>query len=169
MRGAPQHRNRGKLGGLRHREVVRLLAAKDISRTEIARRYDVTPSAVTQFADRFAEEIRAVEADMEDEFAGIAIASKVARLAAYEELYGIATTPSPKVAPNGKIIREYVTDEDGVTSEAMVMETDVRAAAQLLKQAAEEMGQLPTRLQVAGGLDVTTKYVVEGVAPEDLT
>jgi len=159
--------NRGKLGGLRKREIIRLLAAEEISRSEIARRYDVSPAAVTLFAQRNEEEIAAVRADMNDAFAGILIANKANRLEAYQELYEVATTPAPKLAANGKVVQDIIVDpETGEASVGTVMEVDVRAAAQVLKQAAEEMGQLPTRLQVQGGLDVTTNYRIEGVDPE---
>lgn len=158
---APQHRNRGALGGLKHRQVVRLLAAEEITRSEIARRYEVTPGAVTQFADRNAEEIAAVKADMDNEFAGILIANKAMRLGVYEQLLEAATTPMPvHDARTGKVMT-------GPNGEP-IMEADGNLAAKVLKQAAEEMGQLPTRLQVAGGLDVTTTYRIEGVNPEDL-
>lgn len=149
--------------------MVRLLAAEEISRSEIARRYDVTPSAVTQFANKHAEEIAAVRADMDNEFAGIAIADKKNRVSAYEQLYEVATKPTPKVAPNGKLVREMVTDpETGETTEVVVHEVDVRAAAGILKNVAEEMGQLTTRTQVTGDMQTTTTYRIEGVSPEEL-
>lgn len=167
---APQHRDRGKLGGLKRRQVIRLLAAEEITRSEIARRYDVSPAAITQFADKHAEEIKAVRANMDDEFAGILIAQKASRLAAYGELYEIATTPTPKISANGKTVEVFEVDEEtGEGKSSMVMEVDVRAAATVLKQAAEEMGQLPTRLQVSGDMQTTTTYRIEGVDPSDLT
>lgn len=158
---------RGKLGGLKKREIIRLLAAGELSQAEIARRYDVRPQSITDFIERNREEIAALKADMDNEFAGILIANKANRLGAYQELYETATTPAPKLAPNGKVVQDIIVDpETGETSVGTVMEVDVRAAAQVLKQAAEEMGQLPTRLQVQGGLDVTTTYRIEGVDPE---
>lgn len=161
--------DRGKLGGLKRRQVIRLLAAEEISRSEIARRYDVTSGAITQFADKHAEEIKAVRQAMDDEFAGILIAQKANRLAAYGELYEIATTPTPKISANGKTVEVFEVDEEGETMISTVMEVDVRAAATVLKQAAEEMGQLPTRLQVSGDMQTTTTYRIEGVDPSDLT
>ena len=156
--------DRGKLGGLRRREVVRLLAAEEISRSEIARRYDVSPSAVTQFADRHAEEIRAVREAMDDEFAGLAIASKVNRVAMLQEIAEKALEPVPKISANGKVT--YVINEDGESE--MVMEVDTRAAMAALKQVAEELGQLVARTQMSGDMQTTTRYVIEGVSPDDL-
>lgn len=155
---------RGRLGGLRHREVVRLLAAEEISQADIARRYDVTTSAVTQFKQRHAEEIAAVRADMDDEFAGIAIASKVNRVALLQQIAEKALEPVPKVSANGKVA--YVTNEDGESE--MVMEVDARAAMAALKQVAEELGQLVQRSQVSGDMNTTTTYRIEGVSPADL-
>ena len=156
---------RGRLGGLRHREVVRLLAAEEITRSEIARRYDVTPGAVTQFADRHAEEIAAVREAMDDEFAGIAIASKVNRVALLQEIAEKALEPVPKVSANGKVT--MVINPDTKEPE-IVMEVDARAAMAALKQVAEELGQLVQRSQVSGDMNTTTTYRIEGVSPEEL-
>jgi predicted transcriptional regulator len=162
--------DRGKLGGLRHRQVVRLLAAAEISQTEIARRFNVSQPAVSQFASKHAEEIAAVREKMDDEFAGLAIASKVNRVAAYEELYEVAVKPTPKIAPNGKIVREMIKDPDtDELVEVTVNEVDVRSAAGILKNVAEEMGQLVQRSQVSGDMTTTTTYKIAGVDPSDLT
>lgn len=158
--------DRGKLGGLKHRQVVRLLAAAEISRTQIAEQFDVSPSAVSQFAKKHADEIAAVRADMDDEFAGIAIASKVNRLALYDQLVEKALEPVPKVTPAGKLI-PVGEDEDGQTE--YVMEVDLRAAALLAKQAAEELGQIPNKVSVQGEMSVQTRYRIEGLDPGAMT
>lgn len=158
--------DRGKLGGLVHRQVVRDLALSKQSQYALAEKYGVTQQAISHFAKRNAEEIAAVAAAADDEFAGILIAQKQARLAAYQELYGIAVSPTPKISASGKTV-SYVDPETGEAG--VVMEVDVRAAATVLKQAAEEMGQLPTRLQVSGDMQTTTTYKIEGVDPSDLT
>lgn len=157
--------DRSKLGGLVRRQVVRDLALSGKTQDELAEKYGVSQQAVSQFKARNAEEIAAVAAAADDEFAGILIAQKQNRLAAYQELVEKALEPTPKVTPAGKLIK--LVDEDG--SEKVVMEVDVRAAATVLKQAAEEMGQLPTRLQVSGDMQTTTTYRIEGVDPSDLT
>jgi hypothetical protein len=158
--------DRGKLGGLNRRKVVRLLAAAEISRSEIARRFDVTPGAITLFADRYAEEIRAVAEKMDDEFAGIAIADKVARLGMYQEIAERALTPTPKITNKGTVAVHVNTETGEVET---IYEFDGRLAAQVGKQAAEEMGQLVQRSQVSGDLNTTTTYRIAGVDPEDLT
>lgn len=160
MSGATR-RDRGKLGGLKRNGLIRKLALGGQSQAELAREYDVTDGAITQFRDRNAEAIAAIRADAEDEFAGILIAQKANRLAAYDELAQIAMVPTPKIDNKGTHVRDAETNE-------LVYEVDGRLLATALKQAAEEMGQLPTRLQVAGELGVTTTYRVEGVDPSDL-
>lgn len=163
MTGATR-RDRGQLGGIKRLQVMREIAVGEMTQTALAAKYGVSQSAVSQFSSRYADEIADIRADMANEFAGILIAQKANRLALYQELAEIALTPTPKLATNGKTVTVLNADGEPET----VMEVDVRAAAQVAKQAAEEMGQLPTRLQVQGGLDVTTKYTVTGINPEDL-
>jgi hypothetical protein len=161
--------DRSKLGGRVARALARDLALTKLSQTALAEKYGVTQSSISEFKARRAEEIAAIAADADDQYAGIWIAQKEARLAELARLHDIALTPTPKVAPSGKIIREWVTDpETGVDTEVIVSEVDGRLAAQVMKQAAEEMGQLPTRLQVSGDMSIKTNYTVEGVDPKDL-
>lgn len=153
---------RSPLGGLRHRQVARLLALGELTQTAIAERYGVTQSAVSQFAARNAEEIRAIREDSANEFAGILIASKQERLGVYEQLLEAALTPTPKVTQTGRAVVDPVTGEP-------VMEINEGAASRVLKQVAEEMGQLPNRLSVQGEVSVQTRYEIVGLSPEALT
>jgi hypothetical protein len=161
--------DRMPLGGLVRRKVIRDLALSGMTQQAIAQKYGVTPGAVTQFKQRNAEEIAAVAAAADDDYAGILIAEKANRLAAYQELYELSLKPQPKIAPNGKIVRETVPDEDGNEVDAIVTEVDVRAAATMLKSAAEEMGQLVQRQSISGDMQTTTTYRIENVSNEDLT
>lgn len=158
----------GKLGGLNRRKLVRELALREPGTKlgDIAKKYGVSPSAITHFAKRHAEEIAAVAAAADDEFAGILIANKAYRLAALQEMHEIALTPQPKVGNNGKIVTRW-NPETGQDEE--VMEVDVRAAALVSKQAAEELGHLANRVTLSGQIDTTTTYKIVGVDPSDLT
>lgn len=158
----------GKLGGLNRRKLVRELALREPGTRlgDIAKKYGVSPSAITHFAKRHAEEIAAVAAAADDEFAGILIANKAYRLAAYQEMHEIAMTPQPKVSANGKVA--YVFNIETGQDE-MVMEVDVRAAALVSKQAAEELGHLTNRVTLSGQLDTTTTYKIVNVSDDDLT
>ena len=163
--GAPQHAGRGKLAGRVGRSLARDLALGELNQTALAEKYDVSPAAITQFKQRNAETIAAIAAHADDEYAGMWITRKVARLAELERIFDKAMTPTPKISPKGSTVSHY----DPETGEShTIMEIDGRAAMQALKQAAEELGQLATRVQLAGGLDVRTNYTVEGVDPKDL-
>ena len=159
---APQHRDRGKLGGLKRQPLIRALALEDVTQATLAVRFDVTEGAITQFKQKYAAEINALRANAEEELVQIAIANKANRLRALEELHELALEPTPKIDNKGHHV------EDATTGER-VYEVDGRLAAQVLKQAAEEMGQLPTRLKVEGEVGVTTRYVIDGVDPSALT
>jgi hypothetical protein len=157
---------RGKLGGLKRLQVMRELAAGGQSQEAIAAKHGVTQGAVSQFAKKYAVEIQEIRENMADEFAGLWITKKHNRLAMYEEIAAQALKPTPKVTPAGKLIT--VINPETHEPE-VVMEIDGRAALAAGKQAAEELGQLATRVQLGGELATTTTYKIEGVQPEDLT
>ena len=156
---------RSKLGGLRRNQVIRDLALSGVTQKALAEKYGVAESSMSEFASKHAEAIAAVRADADNEFAGILIAQKAARLEALQEIAEIAMTPVPKVSVKGDAAH-WINPETGQIE--TVMEVDGRLAAQAMKQAAEEMGQLPTRVQISGGLDVKTNYTIEGVSPDEL-
>lgn len=162
--GAPQHADREserfKLGGLKRRQIVRELALGEMTQQALADKYGVVQSAIAAFKQRHADEIEAVRQNADDEFAGILIAQKAARLASLAEIHEKAMTPTPKITNKGTL----AFDPEG----KLIEEFDGRLAAQVLKQAAEEMGQLPTRLEVKGDMQTTTTYRVESVDVEDL-
>lgn len=152
--------DRGKLGGRVGRALARDLALTDASQSALAEKYGVTQSSISEFKQRRAEEIAEIAANADDEYAGMWIAKKINRLAELERIFDTAMTPTPKITNKGTLA--YT--EDGT----VINEIDGRAAMQALKQAAEELGQLATRVSLAGGLDIRTNYTVEGVSPEDL-
>lgn len=164
--GAPQHADREserfKLGGLKRRQIVRELALGEMTQQALADKYGVVQSAIAAFKQRHADEIEAVRQNADDEFAGILIAQKAARLASLAEIHEKAMQPTPKITNKGTVA---IDPRDG----EIIQEFDGRLAAQVLKQAAEEMGQLPTRLEVKGDMQTTTTYRIEGVDPSDLT
>ncbi|MET0916701.1 MAG: DUF2280 domain-containing protein [Jiangellaceae bacterium] len=149
-----------KLNGLKKRKLVRELALGEENQTQLAERYDVTKQAISAFAKRNRDEIEAVRANADDEFAGLLIVQKAHRLGVLEELLERALTPVPKVAPNGRLI-------EGPDGE-ILKEFAGDLAAKVIKQAAEEMGQLPNRISLSGNVNVHTSYSVEGVDPTDL-
>ena len=158
----------GKLGGLIRRKLVRELALRppDVTLSSIAKRYEVSGAAITVFAKRHADEIAAVAAAADDEFAGILIAQKAYRLGALQEIHEVAMTPQPKVTPAGNVVHRW-NAETGQDEE--VSEVQLGEARQALKQAAEELGQLANRVTLTGQLDTTTTYKIAGVGPDELT
>lgn len=150
--------DRMPLGGLIKRKVIRDLALSGLTQAAIAEKYGVTPGAITQFKQRNAQEIQAVAAAADDDYAGILIAEKAARLAAYQDIHERAMEPTPKITNKGTVVVDPVTGE-------YVYEINAGAAMTALKSAAEEMGQLPTRLQIQGDMQTTTTYRIENVEP----
>lgn len=145
---------------LHRREVQVLLAHGELTQQEIGERYGATQQAVSQFAERHAETIRQIRENTAEEFAGIQLAKKANRLEAYQDLIEQALTPIPKIDNKGN----RVTDVDG----SVVYEVNGDLAAKVLKQIAEELGQLPNRLTLAGEVGVKTNYVIDGINPGDL-
>lgn len=104
------------------RAIVRLLAAGEVKRIDIARQFGVSATYITTFAKERAREIEAVRADLDNEFAGLWIADKAARIAATEE--------------------DHQRSLDGRNADHF---EQIRTRAQLRHQIAEELGQLPGR------------------------
>lgn len=155
----------GPLGGLRRRKLIREIALGDETQSQLARRYGVTAQSMSDFKKRNADEIAAVADDADNEYAGMLIASKAYRLALLEQIVEQAGIPVPKVTPAGKIVHRW-NAETGEDEE--VMEIDVRAQMQAVKQAAEELGQLPNRVTLSGQIDTTTVYKIVNVTDSDI-
>lgn len=144
------------------RRVQTLLAHGQLTQEAIGEQFGVTQQAVSDFARRHAETITQIRDNAADEFAGLAIAQKATRLQVYEELLAAAMQASPKSTASGRVV---VDPETGST----VYEIDAGTAAKILRNVAEELGHLPTRLQLGGEVGIRTNYKIEGVTPEDLT
>lgn len=130
--GAAEH-----LSAAEVRQRCRDLAAGELNRSEIARKYGVNPSTITRFARRHAAEIEAIRRDLDDEFAGLWIARKENRLAAYQdEIARLDAHPSASHHEWSK------------------------ARQSALHAAAEELGQLPGRGAV---VIMPVEHVVIGV------
>jgi predicted transcriptional regulator len=138
------------LRGQRKDQLIRLLATKEHPQTVLAEMFGITQSGVSYFARRHREAIDAVAAKLDDEFAGLWIATKRARIAEYQQL----------VEDIEKLLDDSETRAN--VNYAEVARTKLAA----LKQASEELGQLPGRVTVqhSGGLDIR----VNGVDVESL-
>jgi hypothetical protein len=121
--------------------LMRELAIGDKTMTALAKEYGVTTGRISQFNKEFETRIMQIRENLADEFAGLWIADKRARLAELEEM---ADRIGPSRDPN-----------------------KMRLVKELLKQAAEELGQIPTKANVTIDQHRIT-YAVEGVDPEKL-
>lgn len=126
-----------KLTPFDRREIQRALADGTEKRSAIARRFGVTAGYITQFAKQYAREIDDIRRNLDDEFAGLWIASKVNRVIAYQADY-TQTLTDPRSSHH-----EWV-----------------KSRAMILRQVAEELGQLPPRTTVTV---IPVVHVIEGI------
>lgn len=123
-------------------KLIRQLALGELSQAELARRHDVTPAAMTRFVQRHAERIAEVASKLDDQFAGIELADKVARVAVLNQqvLADLELLADPDTAGKAGVQRAEM---------VRVIQSGVRAIA-------DELGQIPARVQVqhSGALDV---------------
>ena len=131
-----------KIRPWQRRELCRELATGEVRRTVLARKYGVVPSTITDFAKRYAAEIDAIKSRLDDEFAGLWIANKEARMAQYQE--------------------DYEASERHDKSEHFEW---VRVRTQILHQVAEELGQMPPRAEITV---MPVVHVLEGIDLEAL-
>jgi hypothetical protein len=122
--------------------LIRELAANEMKRTELARKYGVARATITEFAKRHAAEIADAKDRLDDEFAATWIAGKAQRIAAYQADYEMALN-DPRASHHDW----------------------VRARTQILLAVAEELGQMPPKMQVSV---MPVVHIIEGVNVEDL-
>lgn len=125
------------------RALCRELAAGDVKRAALARKYGVSGAYITKFAKQHAAEIDDIKADLDNQFAGLWIASKAARIAAYQADL------------------EQSEDNDEFAGHF----EQIRTRTQILRAVAEELGQLPPRATLTV---MPVVHVVEGVDVEAL-
>lgn len=141
------HPNWGKLEHPAHRQkIIRELAGGEMQ-AEIARRYDVTPQAVSLFVKRHAERIAQVAGRLDDDFAGLWVADKAQRLAVLQAQVDD--------------VLELMADPDRAAKAGVQQAEMLRVVQSGLKQTAEELGQLPGRVSVthSGSLSVSLNGV----------
>lgn len=135
-----------KLRGHKKWQLIRLLASGNKTQKELGEQFGVSQATISQFNRNFADEIAAVKADLDDEFAGMWLAEKRSRVAEYEASLE-RSARNAELDPNPN------------------WEKQVHTA---LRNVAEELGQLPTRFKVDHG-DQTVRVFVEGADTDKLT
>lgn len=131
--------------------VIRALAKKERP-AAVARQFGVTRQAMQEFRDRHRDRIAEVAANLDDAFAGIEFANKGARVA--------------ELSRQVRDIADLLADPE-TAAKAGVQRAEMERVVQSgLRGIAEELGQLPSRMQVqvGGQLDVA----INGVALADL-
>lgn len=120
----------------RRHELCRELAAGEVTRASLARKYGVTRQAITKFAQANKGRIEEIKAHLDDEFAGLWITRKENRLAALQEDFELAS--------------------DNIKAGHHEW---VKARTALTHAVAEELGQLPNRSQITIGGTVRHELV----------
>lgn len=135
-------------------ELVRLLALGQHTQTELGERYAVSPSAISRFAVRHVDKISRQRDRLDDQFAGIVYADKIARVA--------------ELSAQIEQIADLMADPDQAARAGVQAAEMWRTVQTALRNIAEEKGELPSRhnVQVEGG--VTVRYELVGVDVEDL-
>lgn len=111
--------------------LIRDLALGELTQEQLAVKYQVNRYSITAFKKRHGQEIEDCIVKADSEFRGIMIADKANRLSAYEKMLMDAMDAG-----------------------------DRRTAVRILRNVAEEMGHLPSRMQISGAVDVHTSYTV---------
>lgn len=128
-------------------KLIRELALGEETQAALARRYNVTPQSMWEFKERHAERIEQVRARIDDEFVGIELASKVARVAILNDqvLKAVELLSDPTDAVKAGVQRAE-------------MERIIQSGARAI---ADELGQIPQRMQVdiGGTLNVNVNGV----------
>lgn len=138
--GTPARRNHLERAWVKHR-LIRDFALGEKSGQAMAAEYGVSPTSISAFKKRNLMAIEEVRNNLADEYAGVWVAQKMARIQEYQEA-------AEKMA-DGRSPRNQ---------EVLVT---------ILKAVAEELGQLPARAQVNVSTENVT-YQVVGIPLEDL-
>lgn len=128
-------------------QLLRALATGEHSQSELARRHDVSPAAVSQFASRHAERIADIASRLDDEFAHLWAAQKANRLAELQQ--------------DIEDVEALLNNEDNAVKAGVSWAEVKRIKQAAIRAIAEETGQLPGRVQVehSGSLDVRVNGV----------
>jgi predicted transcriptional regulator len=134
----------------RRLKVMRDLAQGEMTQGQIAKKYGVTQGAISQFADRNSDQIVEIAADLNNQFAGIAFAEKANRVA--------------ELSNDAEKVGELLADPATAARAGVQYAEMARVRQSALRAISEELGQLPSRMQVqvTGSLDVQVNGVDVG-------
>lgn len=115
------------------------LAQGEKTQVQLAREYGCDHSGISRFASRHADEIETRRTDLANEWAGLWVTEKRSRMAEYQD--------------DVEAINNALTDEPD--------EKLLRAKLAIMRQVAEELGQLKDVVQLEGQLT----FRVDGIDP----
>jgi hypothetical protein len=151
-------------------QMMRDLALGAETQKALGVKYGCTQGAISLFRKRYADEIEAIRSNLQDEWAGLWAADKRARVAVYQDT--IKTLDDQvELAIAGQLIdskklRELLGESTDVVQPlgdiSDVLAKLLKARDRALHAIAEELGQLPSRVQVMIGGPKTT-LTIEGV------
>lgn len=121
----PEQRNWGRLErpGTRRRLMTEL-ARGEKTQAQLAREYGVVESSMTEFKQRHRDRIDEIARDIDNEFSGLWVTQKTERLDEMQTLY------------------------EGITSGEITDLDQVKTRLDVLRKAAEELGQIPNRTTI---------------------
>jgi hypothetical protein len=152
--------------GWRKRWLMGRLVRSEGSHAALAAALGVVPSAVTAFSTRHAAEIEAERDKLAEKLEGLWIGDKLNRLAEMQtDVEDINEVVARKIEAATPAPYNPLDPEDaGTARETAIDDVPVwlRVKTAILRAAAEELGQIPHRVQMQVGGSVVT-YKIEGV------
>jgi hypothetical protein len=150
--------------GWRKFQLIRLLAEGEITRAKMAKQYGVSSRAITDFARRHAVDIAEAKRFIQDELAALWVSKKANRVAEYQQMIDdLGAELDCKLRPGG----EYVPPEERIGLRDRDLRDVIKTRATLLRDVAEQLGQLPQRSNDTND-SVSLIHQLVGVPDEDL-
>ena len=143
-----------EIRGYQIHELCMRLAVGKLAKARLAEIYDVSIATITKFEKKYSFRIEDIKEEiaknLEDDFIGLWVANKVHRVASYQA--------------DIEFLEGYLSDDAEVDDAVKVIKTKHGA----LRSVAEELGQLPTRVQVDLSGQTKVNYCIEGINPKDV-
>jgi hypothetical protein len=156
--------------------LIRDLAEGKLTQRKLAAKYDCSQPGIAQFKTRHLAEIEEMKANLEDKLAGLWIADKTKRIAAYQTSVEIADQEIARALDGRLTELQKVRTPDGddvYEHEVIVDISDVigrleRARHRALRSVAEERGELPSRIALHMEGAEKVEHVLKGVDMDKL-
>jgi hypothetical protein len=151
-------------------ELVRLLASGEHTNTALAERFGVAQPSIVEFKHRHAASIARQRERLDDLYAGITYADKVARVAELsDQVEYVADLMEAELEDDEAEFDEPRTGKPRKAGVNVSTAELLRTVQTALRNIAEEKGELPSRQTVQHEGGVSVRYEIVGVQLEDLT